>query len=136
MYLVRLNEKEKEHFYRLAQMAAEANGEIKYEESNYLDLYAKEMSLGIGVLNDIEHITSDDIIQVFSEADNSHKRIVLFETITFMYIDGSFDEEERGFTNRFAELIGIPKEEVDRIVALVEKYVACLKEISATILQE
>ena len=136
MYLVRLNEKEKEHFYRLAQMAAEANGEIKYEESNYLDLYAKEMSLGIGVLNDIEHITSDDIIQVFSEADNSHKRIVLFETITFMYIDGSFDEEERGFTNRFAELIGIQKEEVDRIVALVEKYVACLKDISVTILQE
>ena len=136
MYLVRLNEKEKEHFYRLAQMAAEANDEVKYEESNYLDVYAKEMALGIGVLNGIENITSDDIIRVFSESEVSHKRIVLFETIAFMYVDGTFDEEERGFTNRFATQIGIPKEEVDKIVALVEKYVVCLKELSASILQE
>lgn len=136
MFLVRLNEIEKEHFYRLAQMAAEANGEVKYEESNYLDVYAKEMSLGIGVLDGIENITSDDIIRVFSESDASHKRIVLFETIAFMYVDGTFDEDERVFTARFAEQIGVSKEEVDSIIALVEKYVVCLQEIATTVLQE
>lgn len=136
MFLIRLNDTEKEHFYRLAQMAAEANGEVRYEESNYLDLYAKEMSLGIGVLSTVANITSDDIIRVFSKSEPSHKRIVLFETIVFMYVDGSFDEVERGFTYHFAEQIGYPKEDVDQLITLVENFVASFTEISNAILQE
>lgn len=134
MFLVRLNDKEKKSFFRLAQMAAEANGEVKYEESNYLECYKQEMSLGEEDLKDIEEITPDDILETFINAEDSHKRIVMFETIAFMYVDGTFDEAEQEFTYRFAEQIGLGKEKVDEIIGLVGEYAEHLTNIANVIL--
>lgn len=134
MFLVRLDDKEKKCFYRLAQIAAEANGEVDYEEINFLECYRQEMSLEASALVDIENVSTDDIVGVFSAAEESHKRIVMFETIAFMYVDGSFDEAEKNFTYQFANQIGFPKEEVDDLVDLVKNYVDYLTEIAAKVL--
>lgn len=134
MFLSQLNQMEKTHYYRLAQIAAEANGDVNYEEANYLEIYRKEMSLCDDDIADVMNISSHDIVNVFSVAKRTHKNIVLFETIAFMYVDGSFDDEEKQFTYRFANQIGFTNDDVDKIIALVSKYVACLAEIAEELL--
>lgn len=132
MFLSNLNMNEKKMFICLAKKAVEVNGEVSYEESDYLRLYCQEMSLDMECLGD--DIKIDDIIETFKESEDSHKRIVIFETVSLMYADGLFDDIEKQYTNEFAERIGLNCNVVEDIFASVKKYVDCLTEISSLVL--
>ena len=133
MFLIRLNEEEKKCFYRLAQIAAAINGKIEQEESYYLECFRQEMALEESAIAGIENLTEEEIVKTLSDCEPSHKRIVMFEIIAFLNVDGAFDEEEEVFTIGFAKLIGFDDKETRRLIGLVERYVGCLADIAASI---
>ncbi len=71
-----------------------------------------------------------EIEKVFSKSTKEHKRIVLFEAIAFMFVDGSYDKEEEQYIIKFSDKIGISKDEVYEIEELVKKYADCVTEIA------
>ena len=135
MFLDKLTKEEKITYLALAKSAAEANGEIAAEEDSLIDDYCREMAISVNDLKVMPENTAEETIKVFSNSLDSHKRIVLFESIAFMYVDGSYDEKERSFVNEFAEKIGFGDEEVEEITLMAEKYVKCVSEIGDRILR-
>ena len=133
MFLIRLNEEEKKCFYRLAQIAAAVNGKIEQEESYYLECFRQEMALPKEALAGAKGLTEEDVVKTLSAGEAAHKRIVLFELIEFLNVDGMFDEAEDDFTHAFAKKIGFDDRETNRLIGLVERYVGCLSDIATEI---
>lgn len=130
MFLDQLTQEEKITYLRLISNAAKVNGDIAIEESKYIDEYRREMGIEpLGVLDSSIDLTKE-IERVFSKSTKEHKRIVLFEAIAFMFVDGSYDKEEEKYITKFSEKIGISKDEVFEIEELVKKYAECVTEIA------
>ena len=133
MFLNQLSYDEKRMYIALAKKAAGANGEIASEEKSLISRYCYEMEMSPDYADTVS-AERDEIISFFSKSEASHKRIVLFETIAIMYVDGTFDEEEKRFTYSFAKEIGISDEEINKILKIAHEYVKCVANIAEEIL--
>lgn len=133
MFLGNLTDVEKKFFVCLAIGAANANSEIAAEESNHINAYCIEMGIDIADVLSMGSKTLDEIVDVFRRSEDSHKKIIIFEMIAFMYVDGSFDNYEKEYVYDFVEKIGFSREGTDEIIAKVENYISCVSDISGYI---
>ncbi len=130
MFLNQLTKEEKITYLRLMSNAAKVNGDIAAEESRYIDEYRREMGIEpLGILDSSKDL-QQEIEKVFKKSSKEHKRIILFEAIAFMFVDGTYDKEEENYIAVFSEEIGVSKDELFEIEELVKKYVDCVTDIS------
>ena len=127
MFLNRLDFVEKEAFISLAVKAAESNGYIADEEYQMIEDYCKEM--GIAFFDSKNLKPMEDVIRIYSEADNQNKRVAVLEIVGLMYADGGYDSKEKDFVDDFANRIGITQDEVRKIEDTVMKYVGITREL-------
>ena len=127
MFLNRLAFVEKEAFISLAVKAAESNGCIADEEYQMIEDYCKEM--GIAFFDSKNLKPMEDVIRIYSEADDQNKRVAVLEIVGLMYADGGYDSKEKEFVDDFANRIGIAQDEVRKIEDTVMKYVGITREL-------
>ena len=127
MFLNRLDFIEKEAFVSLAVRAAEANGHFSDKEYQMIEEYCKEMGIAFFDAKNLKPM--EDVVRVFAEADEQHKKIAVLETIGLMYADGGYDEQERAFVNDFVSKIGVSEDAVRKIEATLLKYVDMTREL-------
>ena len=133
MFLNQLTEEEKKMYIALAVNASEVNGCVTEEEEACIEDYCREMNIQRDCIRDIPGDPVKRIYDVFSKSSMAHKKIIMFETIAFMYVDGTYDETEEKYVDEFGKMIGFPEEDIARIRIIVEKYVACVTEIAEAI---
>lgn len=131
MFLNRLDFVEKEAFISLAVKAAESNGYIADEEYQMIEDYCKEM--GIAFLDSKNLKPMEDVIRIYSEADDQNKRVAVLEIVGLVYADGGYDSKEKEFVDDFANRIGIAQDEVRKIEDTVMKYIGITRELFACI---
>ena len=127
MFLNRLDFVEKEAFISLAVKAAESNGYIADEEYQMIEDYCKEM--GIAFFDSKNLKPMEDVIRIYSEADDQNKRVAVLEIVGLMYADGGYDSKEKEFVDDFANKIGVTQDEVRKIEDTVMKYVGITREL-------
>lgn len=127
MFLNRLDFVEKEAFISLAVKAAESNGRIADEEYQMIEDYCKEM--GIAFFDSKNLKPMEDVIRIYSEADDQNKQIVVLEIVGLMYADGGYDSKEKEFVDDFANKIGVTQDSVRKIEDTVMKYIGITREL-------
>ena len=73
---------------------------------------------------------------LFALAERSKQRILIFEILGLLYADGVFDDEEKQFIVELTQSIGLNKNEFDRILASLDRYIESVTEITEVILSE
>lgn len=127
MFLNRLDPIEKEAFVSLAVKAAEANGQVADEEYQMIEEYCMEMGIAFFDAKNVKPV--ETVIDIFSKADEQHKKIAVLEIIGLMYADGGYDDEERAFVDSFAKGIGVLPESVKKCEDTLVKYVDMTREL-------
>ena len=127
MFLNRLDFVEKEAFISLAVKAAESNGCIADEEYQMIEDYCKEMGIAFFDAKNLKPM--EDVIRIYSEADDQNKLVAVLEIVGLMYADGSYDSKEKEFVNDFANKIGVTQDSVRKIEDTVMKYISITREL-------
>ena len=127
MFLKRLDQIEKEAFVSLAVLAAEANGVVADEEYQLLEEYCEEMGIAFFDARNVKPI--EDVIKVFADSDDQHKKIAVLEIIGLMYADGEYDETEKAFVTKFADGIGVSHEVVKKSEEALVKYIDMTRDL-------
>ncbi len=128
MFLSQLNERNKEDFLKICAKAALSNGVFADEEKEILYVYCREMDID-------EHIpdTSEDVDTLIGRLKGStndeEKRIIIFETLTFIKSDGTYDEKEQNYMLKLSTGLGLAKEDLERFDSLLEKYLLIEQEL-------
>ncbi len=127
MFLKRLDQIEKEAFVSLAVKAAEANGQSADEEYQMLEAYCEEMGIAFFDAKNVKPI--EDVIKVFADSPDQHKKIAVLEIIGLMYADGEYDEIEKTFVEKFADGIGVSHDDVKKSEEVLVKYISMTRDI-------
>ena len=127
MFLKRLDQIEKEAFISLAVRAAEANGQVADEEYQMIEEYCEEMGIAFFDARNVKSL--EEVIQVFADSDDQHKKIAVLEIIGLMYADGSYDNEEKEFVSKFADGIGVASPDVKKCDEVLTKYINMTREL-------
>lgn len=133
MFLDRLRSEEKKAFMVIANHAAEINGVVEEQEKQLLSEYCLELQISG---NEAEGMKYEEAVTLFALAERSKKRILIFEILGLLYADGVFDAEEKQFIVELTQSIGLNKNEFDRILASLDRYIESVTEITEVILSE
>lgn len=90
MFLIKLQQEEKEAFLELAYLMAKIDGKYSIYENPVIAKYKKEMDLEDYIIKDL---AIEDILKVFKEERSKH--IVLTEILRLVYSDGIVHENEQ-----------------------------------------
>jgi len=128
MFLNRLDHAEKEAFLSLAVTAAKANGKYTDEEYQMIEEYCREMGITFFDSQNVKSI--DEIISIYSGAEEQHKKIAILEIIGFMYAEGNYDDEERAFVKNFSDGIGVTQDTVSKFEENLVSYMDMTRKLS------
>ncbi len=128
MFLKQLTPAEKEAFISLCVHAASANDIVEEKEFEMIEEYCKEM--GISFFDASKVIEIDRVINVFSDSETRHKRIVLLEILGLLHADGCYDNNEKYFVFDLANKIGLSEADVLLQSELIERYLSLVQEIN------
>ena len=128
MFLKQLTPAEKEAFINLCVHAASANDIVEEKEFEMIEEYCKEM--GISFFDVSKDIEIDRVINVFSDSETRHKRIVLLEILGLLHADGCYDNKEKYFVFDLANKIGLSEADVLLQSELIERYLSLVQEIN------
>ena len=127
MFLNQLSNEEKNAFISLSVKISEANGVFDEVERAMIQEYCKEME--IPFFNTEKADSIDAIVEVFKNATDHVKRIVILEALGLAYSDGEVDYEEDNLMRSFVGEIGIEENVYKEIGELLNKYNAVLAEL-------
>lgn len=128
MFLRSLSNDQKELFLNLAFAAASANAVIEDSEKLLLAAYADEMSIDI---NKASMMQVDEICRKLKDISNSKElNQISFEIIGMMMSDNEYDDDEKAYISKVAEIFGIPQSRIDEMFNCVRAYSALIKKIN------
>lgn len=127
MFLNQLSNEEKNAFISLSVEISEANGVFDEVERAMIQEYCKEME--IPFFNTEKAVSIDAIVEVFKNATDHVKRIVILEALGLAYSDGKLDYEEDNLMKSFTEKIGVEESVYKEIGELLNKYNVVLAEL-------
>lgn len=127
MFLNQLSNEEKNAFISLSVKISEANGVFDEVERAMIQEYCKEME--IPFFNTEKADSIDAIVEVFKNATDHVKRIVILEALGLAYSDGEVDYEEDNLMSSFVGEIGIEENVYKEIGELLNKYNVVLAEL-------
>ncbi|MCR5249226.1 MAG: hypothetical protein K6E50_01320 [Lachnospiraceae bacterium] len=134
MLLCYLNEKAKEEFLMLAVKAAAVNGVIEKAEKDLIDEYCYEVKLPIKY-DDIDLGTSlEELFDRMRNYELRSKKIIVFEIICLLHIDGVFDEDEKNFAYDLIHHLDLSEEVAQDIFNVAENYIDVVTRVNESIL--
>lgn len=101
MFLQMLASEEKEAFLELAYIAANVDGELHQAEQQLLSLYRGELGLHA---YEVKDAPMEDLLSFFSTQREEVKKMVFFEVLGVIWVDGKVRPEE-------ADLLSVIQEE-------------------------
>ncbi len=135
MFLIYLNDANKENFLKLCVNAALSNGEFAEAQVKALEGYCTELKVS-------PHIPerSESLEKLLNEINqncrnNVEKNIILIEIISFINADGLIDEPEKVFLTKIAQHLDINVEKLDIYISLIKKYSELTKAILTEIIK-
>ena len=131
MFLKELTPEEKEAFIGLCVHAASANSIVEDTEFEMIEDYCKEM--GIAFFNINKAIDIDRAINLLSNSETRHKKIVFNGILGLLNADGSYDKKEKDFIFDLAYKIGLTEHDVMVQSDLMERYLRIVRKISNTL---
>ncbi len=119
MFLNRLSNEQKELFLDLCIHASKANDDFSADEKLTIDQYCEEMHIPVRYeeKNELSGL-ADKLIALSSE---SELKIILIETAGLLLSDDSIDEFEQQFIEAFTERIGMTREQLDSVIAMLRE---------------
>ena len=127
MFLNELSNIEKNAFLSLSVHAAKANNILEESEIKIIKEYMNEMN--IDSFNIEETQSLDEIVNVFKNSENKHKKICVLELMGLIYIDGEYDNNEQELVDSFVNKIGLDENELRIIHQAIKKYIDALKVV-------
>ena len=128
MFLRPLNNKQKELFLNLALAAASANDVLEDSEKLLLAAYADEMSIDV---NKASQMPMEEICKKLKAISNSKElNQISFEIVGMMTSDSEYDEKEKMFISKMAELFEIPMKRIDEMFEYVNAYSELIRKIN------
>lgn len=128
MFLRPLNNKQKELFLNLALVAASANDVLEDSEKLLLAAYADEMSIDV---NKASQMPMEEICKKLKAISNSKElNQISFEIVGMMMSDSEYDEKEKMFISKMAELFEIPMKRIDEMFEYVNAYSELIRKIN------
>lgn len=106
MFLMELDQKEKELFWEIALNLVAADGVITEEEVDLLKQYQKEM--GTEYLIEKNNVASiEELCKEIACCDDRKKRVIYFELLGLAYADNDFANEEKELLDTYAKVVGV-----------------------------
>lgn len=128
MFLRPLNDEQKELFLDLALAAASANDVFEDEEKALLAAYADEMSIDVSKTSEMP---VEEICRKLKAISNSKElNEISFEIVGMMMSDNEYDDEEKDFISKMAEIFEIPMSRIDEMSNCVNAYSELIKKIN------
>jgi RNase H-fold protein (predicted Holliday junction resolvase) len=128
MFLRPLNNEQKELFLSLALAAASANNVLEDSERALLAAYADEMSIDV---NKASQMPVEQICRKLKEISNSKElNQISFEIVGMMMSDNEYDDDEKAFISKIAEIFEIPLNRIDEMFSCVNAYSELIKKIN------
>lgn len=128
MFLTRLNCEQKELFYGLAKLAAEANGVVEESEKNLLAAYADEMSLQY--IPDVELGYENILGKLKACCTQLELNQITFEIIAMIMSDSEYDAEEKRFMKKLFDAFDISDDKVKRMFSCLSEYSEIIRKIN------
>ena len=134
MFLRPLNNEQKELFLNLALAAASANDVIKDSEETLLAAYADEMSIDV---NKASQMPVEEICRMLKEISNSKElNQISFEILGMMMSDNEYDNDEKAFVLKMAEIFEIPQSRIEEMFSCVKAYSELIKKINVLMYEQ
>lgn len=128
MFLRPLNNEQKELFLNLALAAASANDVLEKSEKTLLAAYADEMDIDV---NKASQMSVEEICNKLKTISNSKElNQISFEIIGMMLSDNEYDDDEKEFVSKMAEIFEIPMSRINEMYKLVNAYSELIKKIN------
>ena len=128
MFLRPLNNEQKELFLDLALAAATANDVLEDAEKTLLAAYADEMSIDV---NKASQMPVEEICRKLKNISNSKElNQISFEIVGMMISDNEYDDAEKAFISKMAEIFEIPMSRIDEMFNCVNAYSELIKRIN------
>ena len=128
MYLRPLNNEQKELFLDLALAAATANDVLEDAEKTLLAAYADETSIDV---NKASQMPVEEICRKLKNISNSKElNQISFEIVGMMISDNEYDDAEKAFISKMAEIFEIPMSRIDEMFNCVNAYSELIKRIN------
>ena len=128
MYLRPLNNEQKELFLDLALAAATANDVLEDAEKTLLAAYADEMSIDV---NKASQMPVEEICRKLKNISNSKElNQISFEIVGMMISDNEYDDDEKHFISKMAEIFEIPMSRIDEMFNCANAYSELIKKIN------
>ena len=122
MYLIMLNDEEKELFLELAYQIAFSDGSFSEEEKNIIGEYCKEMSIPV---IDRKGLSIDAILDRFSQISSAQtKKIIVFEALGLVLVDQIYHENEKRIIDLMVEKFGMKEEFVTECEVVIKDYIS------------
>ena len=102
MFLMELNEKEKELFWKLAVNLVMADGVISEAEVDLLGQYQKEMGTDFELETEGAP-SADELSKEIAACESRIKRVIYFELLGLAYSDNDFAKEEQEMLDVYAK---------------------------------
>lgn len=121
MYLMMLNEEEKELFLSLAYNIAAVDGNYSKEEKDMILGYCQEMQIAYDEKKILKPIQS--VVEKITECSEVvTKKIIVFEIIGLSMADNNYDENERRKVKMMEEKWGIEEAYGDKCEDILKEY--------------
>ena len=128
MFLRPLNCEQKKLFLNLATAAANANHVMEESEKALLEAYADEMDIRV---DDAENCSIEEICARLKDISSLKERNqIVFEIVGMVVSDNQYDDHEKAFIGKMAQIFGIPMERIDQMFHCVNEYSALLRRIN------
>lgn len=130
MYLKSLNNEQKILFLDLALAAATANNIVEEAEAALLKEYAEEMSITANP-NSNSNMSVEEICERLKEISNSKElNEISFEIVGMIMSDNIYDDDEKMFISKMAEIFEIPMSRINEMFNYVKEYMELIKKIT------
>lgn len=128
MFLLELNERQKELFINVAVHAAHANGVLKDEELKLIEIYSREMDMEVPDMK-IKSELEEDLKELKSISTKSQLNKITFEILAICISDQEYSQDEIEFMDILAEIFEVKKFIINKMVDHINQYNYLIEEI-------
>ena len=134
MFLEMLKDEQKNLFLQLAVVCAKTNVRFDDTEKEMLVKFAGEMN--IAPIEECGKSVDELVDELAKISDKKEKKIILFETVGILNVDGDFDEKETETLANIAKKFDIKLEVLEYMMTLVSDYIDLFSDIVYTVIED
>lgn len=134
MYLSMLNEEQKGMFLELAYQLALIDNDFSEKERAMIESYCNEMQIAVPEVIRAKPI--DEVIGTMkSECTMQEKKIMIFEMLGLVLVDGHYDDAEKKAVEEIMRIFGIEESFAKESERVLEEYVKLQDRMNSLVLK-